>query len=287
MMETKEVIFKIHHVAEMGNDNVNTFLSERKVFEVINRIIHTFLPPPLSNYSLIDLGCMEGGYSLTFAKMGFQTTGLDARKENLFKANMLKLGSKIPNLNFVLDDARNIEQHGQFDITFCFGLLYHLDDPAAFLKKVHNSTNKMLILHSYCAPEKGWAKRYWQLKLFKKYFKAKIRRFQEEEAKKEKHLGYIQYPINRHLSPTVSINEGYKGRWFEEYNEKVSQADIEKMPGASYNNHRSFWFFKGEMIRALYDAGFKSVFEVHDDMGDLRRDNPDMYFPRTLLVAMK
>jgi SAM-dependent methyltransferase len=284
----KEIIFKVHPVSLKGLENPKTDLSKMPVFDVIRNIFNSFLSKPLENYKIVDLGCMEGGYTLEFAKMGFQkVVGIDARKENLLKANMLKLSSRLNNLDFILDDARNIGQHGIFDVTFCFGLLYHLNDPAAFLKKLYQQTNHMLVLHSYTAPEHGWAKKRRELLSNKSYYKQRNAEITELAIKNNKFLGYIQYPVNQNLSPKKARNEGFEGHWFEEYKATVSHEDIEKMPGASYNNYRSFWFFKPELIKALYAAGFESVMEVHDYIGDMKADYPDDYFPRTLLVALK
>jgi len=284
----KEIFFKVHPVALEGLENPKTELANMPVFKVIRNIFSRLLPKPLAECSIVDLGCMEGGYSLEFAKMGFRkVVGIDARKQNLLKANILKLSSRLKNLDFVLDDARNIDRHGSFDVTFCFGLLYHLNDPAAFLKKLGQQTKHMLVLHSYTAPEHGWAKKRRELLLDKGYFKKRNEEITEDAIQKNNFLGYIQYPVNKNLSPKKARNEGFAGHWFDEYKATVSQEDIEKMPGASYNNHRSFWFYRPELIKAVYAAGFDSVMEIHDPIGDMQADYPEDYFPRTLLVALK
>lgn len=284
----KEINFKVHPVTIKGVEPPPRDLSTMPVFGVIRNIFSRLLPKPLECYSIVDLGCMEGGYSVEFAKMGFRKVlGIDARKENLLKANILKLSSRLKNLDFVLDDVRNLDKHGNFDITFCFGLLYHLNDPAAFLKKLYQQTNHMLVLHSYTAPEHGWAKKRRELLTNKDYFKQRNEDITHDAIEKNNFLGYIQYPINKNLSPKKARNEGFEGHWFDEYKATVSQEEIEKMPGASYNNHRSFWFYRPELIKALYAAGFDSVIEIHDPIGDMKADYPEDYFPRTLLVALK
>lgn len=39
---------------------------------------------------VVDLGCLEGGYAVEFAKLGFDTLGIDAREENIQKCNYVK-----------------------------------------------------------------------------------------------------------------------------------------------------------------------------------------------------
>lgn len=292
----KEIAFGTHNV-ELSEHNrtkgqKKILLADSQMMAAIRRTIDTFIAEKEEDrkqLKLIDLGCMEGGYAVEFAKMGFDTTGLDARKENLLKANIINFSLKLPNLKFILDDARNLANYGQFDVVFCTGLLYHIDNPDEFLKTIAHQTNRILILNTFYAPDKSlkYAFEYRMSRIFKDFVKKKQKRFLENEAQKPKHLGYIQHIKNYRLEGKISLLNGYKGRWFREWGEEQPQNDIEKMPGAAYNNHRSFWFCKPDLIKALFDAGFKSVYEQYDDIGDLRNENPDRYYPRTMLVAVK
>ncbi|MFN8671395.1 MAG: methyltransferase domain-containing protein [Candidatus Sericytochromatia bacterium] len=269
-------------------------LSETMVMKAIKSSINNFFylkENEPKNIKIVDIGCMEGGYSTEFAKMGFDTLGIDARKENLLKSTYIKLNLNLNNLKFVKDDARNLAKYGEFDISFCFGLLYHLDNPINFLKTVANQTKKMLILHTYLAYDENEDYQYYLEHSFNKNFKdinsEKRKEFNALEAQKDKFTPYIQYPKNYKLSNQITENEGYKGRWFDEWEEDTNKDKIEKMPGASYNNSRSFWLCKNELIRALYDSGFSNVYEQLDDIGELSKDTPSFYYPRTLLVCIK
>jgi hypothetical protein len=62
---------------------------------------------------------------------------------------------KLPNLRFVLDDVRNIREYGTFDAVLCAGLLYHLDQPAAFLHTLADVTTRLLIISTNYATEDG------------------------------------------------------------------------------------------------------------------------------------
>ncbi|MFN8579070.1 MAG: methyltransferase domain-containing protein [Candidatus Sericytochromatia bacterium] len=298
MSESKSINFRNYNI-ELSNGQKtlaysDILFSDRPVVKAIKRSINNFLninKEDYKNIKIADIGCMDGGYSVELAKEGFNVLGIDARKENLLRAMYLKLNLKLDKLNFVKDDARNLSKYGTFDIVFCFGLLYHLDNPVDFLKIIYNQTNRLLILNTYYAYNEFegtlYKNEYEQNLSNPEYFNEQRNKFHQEEVKKEKHLAYIQHIKNFKLSPEISENEGYKGRWFNEWSENTSKEKIEIMPGASYNNHKSFWLCKDELLRALYDVGFQSVYEQYDDIGDLYKDNPNMYYPRTLLIAVK
>jgi SAM-dependent methyltransferase len=156
-----------------------------------------------------DLGCLEGGYTVAFARAGYQATGIEARSLNMAKCRMVEEAAGLPNLRFIQDDARNLADHGEFDAVYCCGLLYHLDAPAAFLKMLGQVTRRLLIVQSH-------------------------------------------YSGSCH-----EINEGYRGHWYAEN-------PAENMVWSSWVNTRSFWLGRGELMRAMRDAGFGAVRAVDD-----------------------
>lgn len=105
--------------------------------------------PDKKNKTLIDLGCLEGGHSVRFARMGFDVLGLEVRKQNYDCCMYAKERVNLPNLNFVQDNVLNIEKYGKFDVVFCCGLFYHLDNPKQMLEKLSKQTKKMLILQTH------------------------------------------------------------------------------------------------------------------------------------------
>jgi len=101
-------------------------------FVSAKRILDTVFPGDKSRLRLADLGCLEGGYAVEFARMGFQVLGLEVRESNIAACRYVKANTDLPNLQFVQDDAWNLARYGTFDAIFCCGLLYHLDRPSQF-----------------------------------------------------------------------------------------------------------------------------------------------------------
>lgn len=253
-----------------------TLLAKSAMWTSIEKTTRLFIDPTRENYSnmkAVDLGCLEGGFSVELARMGFDTLGIEAREENIQKCNYAKSNLNLPNLHFAQDDVRNLTNYGKFDITICYGLLYHLNDPIQFLKTVSECTTRILFMDTHFAPDRDWR---YNLGAFNRYVIAPIqKRTKLFEAQKNYRLSSLQQ------------NEGYSGRWFKEWDENAGKDKIEKLLWSSYNNNRSFWLQKKELTRALHDVGFNSVFEQFDYTGDLVPDNYTSVFNRTMFVAVK
>jgi 2-polyprenyl-3-methyl-5-hydroxy-6-metoxy-1,4-benzoquinol methylase len=216
---------------------------------------------------------LEGGYTIQFARMGFESLGIEAREDNILKCNYVKSKLDLPNLNFVQDDARNLPKYGRFDIVLCYGLLYHLHDPVNFINSMSQCTNKMLLIHTHFAPD--YDMRYG-LGFINDYLIAPV----------QKRTKLFERQKNYRLSK-ISENEGYKGRWYKEWNKNEKKERIEKMLWASYNNNQSFWLCKKDLTKAIHNAGFNNVFEQFDYTGDILPDNYTEYRNRTMFVAVK
>jgi 2-polyprenyl-3-methyl-5-hydroxy-6-metoxy-1,4-benzoquinol methylase len=110
------------------------------------RILETVLPSDKSRVRVADLGCLEGGYAVEFARKRSQVLGVEVRESNMAACRHVQSGLNLPNLQFVQDNAWNVAKHGPFDAIFCCGLLYHLERPKEFLQTLSDITTKLLIL---------------------------------------------------------------------------------------------------------------------------------------------
>jgi SAM-dependent methyltransferase len=102
--------------------------------------------------TVADLGCLEGGYAAAFAQAGYDVTGIEARAENMACCRYVASALALPNLTFLQTDVRDTvaaADPGQWDAVFCCGLLYHLDNPVAFLNYLGTATRRLLILNTH------------------------------------------------------------------------------------------------------------------------------------------
>jgi 2-polyprenyl-3-methyl-5-hydroxy-6-metoxy-1,4-benzoquinol methylase len=114
------------------------------------RTLRLFCPPPAR---VADLGCLEGGYAVHFARAGYDVLGIEGKRDNFSTCQWVADRVALPNLRFVLDDVRNVREHGPFDAVLCAGLLYHLDEPVAFLHALGDVTRTLVIVNSNYATE--------------------------------------------------------------------------------------------------------------------------------------
>ncbi|WP_153797107.1 class I SAM-dependent methyltransferase [Foetidibacter luteolus] len=256
--------------------NSQELLSHSGLWTSIEKTIDLFFPKSIearAKMRVADLGCLEGGYTVEFARLGFQSLGIEARKENLSKCNYVKSNLSLPNLNFVQDDVRNLPDYGKFDIVLCYGLLYHLNDPVNFINIMSNCTNKLLLLNTHFSPEQDIR---YNLGLLNNYLIAPL----------QKRTGLFEHQKNFRLTSMLK-NEGYRGRWYKEWNKKEKTEKVEKLLWASYNNNRSFWLCKKDLTNALHNAGFHSVFEQFNYTGGQIPENYSHFLNRSMFVAVK
>src|SRR5437899_454532 len=83
------------------------FVSAKRVLDVV-------FPKERSSFRLADLGCLEGGYAVEFARMGFQVLGMEVRDSNIAACRYVKANTNLANLQFVQDDVWNIARYGTF-----------------------------------------------------------------------------------------------------------------------------------------------------------------------------
>jgi SAM-dependent methyltransferase len=100
---------------------------------------------PLSGKSLIDVGCGIGRFSTSLEKQGADVFCVDGRVENIEKLKELYPSRKCA----VVDvESSDLLEHGNFDVVFCYGLLYHLSDPYGFIKNASKICGEMMIIET-------------------------------------------------------------------------------------------------------------------------------------------
>lgn len=200
--------------------------------------------------SLVDLGCLEGGYSAAFAQAGFKVTGVEVRDLNMAKCRYVEQRLQLDHLRFLQADVRQIADIGPFDAVFCCGLLYHLDHPRAFLETLAQCTRRMLILQTH---------------------------FTEDR---------VPAAHAANLSE-MTMHEGNLGRWYREYPDDATPQQIADAAWASWGNPRSFWIEKKHLLNNLLQVGFSSVYEQFDYLADVVTDTFPEDQGRGMFVAVK
>ena len=275
-MDTQHIEFTSHNIrldnGSFTRPEVGYSMDATKQFVSSRRLLDTVFPGTKNHYRLADLGCLEGGFAVEFARMGFQVLGIEVREANLAACNYVKANTNLPNLEFIKDDARNVAKYGLFDVVFCAGLLYHLDNPKEFLKTLSVVTKKLLILHTHFSTGTTQNKEHrWFGSARKPLARMKRKILAFGMARK------LLVPVKRdnpeaaarfrefNLSE-LSENEMLRGRWYTEFanDEEFSKRDSSKW--SSWDNRRSFWIQREYLLQAIYDVGFDLVLEQFDNL---------------------
>lgn len=225
------ITFTAHNIrledGSFTKPEVGHAMDEYPWFKASRRLLEAVFPGDKSRYRLVDLGCLEGGYAVEFARMGFDVLGIEVRESNIAACNYVRERVNLPNLRFARDDAWNVAEYGHFDAIFCCGLFYHLDRPVQFLDLLGSVARKLLILQTHFAPA------------------------DEHDARRF------------NLSPLME-NEGVPGRWFSEFANETQFQKRDEMRWASWDNRKSFWIRREYLLQAISAAGFPLVLEQYD-----------------------
>jgi SAM-dependent methyltransferase len=186
------------------------------------QLVADLLPNPIAQARVLDLACLEGGFTFELAMQGAQAVGLEGREENLTKCEAIKTQGRLSNCTFLRDDVRNLskEMHGSFDIVLCLGILYHLtaSDGVDLLHRIYDVCERAVIIDTHIAL------------------------FSEEQV----NIGGAQY----------------SGRSYREFAPGTPAEHKLAALASSLDNESSFWMTEESLSRCLHAIGFTSVMKV-------------------------
>ena len=212
----------------------------------------------LTTLRVLDLGCLEGGYSVGLALAGAQVLGVEAREEHLEKCILARDALALPGLEFVCADVKAItaERLGSFDAVLALGILYHLDDPVGWLRQIAALTRGILFVDTHYAPVD------------------------------EMSLAAVRPGLRCRLGALERFDShglAVAGRWYREWE---VEGERDTMAWASWSNPRSLWLTKESLARAVRHAGFDVVAEQYDHWLD-RYEVFTTEYPRTMMIGLK
>lgn len=123
-------------------------LLDRSRGEVASRLLAE-VKVPLGIQTVLDVGCGLGYFSRLLKELDFKVTAIDGRIGNLEEAQ-----KRSPGIQFFEFDAQDpgMKSFGKFDLVFCFGLLYHMENPLMAIRHLRAMTNTILFVESVIFP---------------------------------------------------------------------------------------------------------------------------------------
>jgi SAM-dependent methyltransferase len=114
---------------------------------------------PFADMRILDLGCGEGVYAIEAGLRGADVVALDARTARMADGARCAERHGLANVTFRQEDVRGLSRdtHGEFDVVYCLGLLYHLDGPDLFslLERIHELCRDVLIVDTLVSLQGG------------------------------------------------------------------------------------------------------------------------------------
>ena len=129
---------------------------DQRHYELLNRargeVVRALLGElmePLGLRTAIDVGCGLGYFSGFLQSLGLEVIAVDGRPENAAEA-----ARRFPAIPFRVMNAEDpqLRSLGTFDLVFCFGLLYHLENPFQVIRQLHAMTRSLLLIEGMCVP---------------------------------------------------------------------------------------------------------------------------------------
>jgi ubiquinone/menaquinone biosynthesis C-methylase UbiE len=127
-----------------------------------------FSPQRLRNARCLDVGCHEGFYSVALAQRPVrEVVGVDVRLDSLRRACFVSGALGLNNVRFEQRNAEAISPAdlGQFDLTLCLGLIYHLENPMICLRNIAAVTKELCVVETQVVDEiegfAEWGAKAW------------------------------------------------------------------------------------------------------------------------------
>ena len=180
---------------------------------------------------VIDIGCHRGAHIVDILRPQFpdaEILGVEPKEDNYNEC----LKSNIDKVKFLKLDCRRLrkEEVGVFDFVWCFGLIYHLDDPTSLMKALNSITHdgSFVCIDGHIAIDG------------------------EQAALPEP---------NPSITSQVLDGQIYYGKLYKEFEEKTPHSEKEKLHKASLDNPWSFWLTYGSIVKLFVQHGFDNIIE--------------------------
>jgi hypothetical protein len=138
------ILSRLKQKKKTTNASNKNFFEARYQIHNIVRLSHlNSLDLELNGKRVLELGAGVGDHTLFYLYRGCDVMPIEGRRELCdFIAN--RFGIKSERIDFEYESQKLID-HSNYDIVHCYGLLYHLSNPAEFLKYACNTGNLFLL----------------------------------------------------------------------------------------------------------------------------------------------
>ncbi|MEJ0095239.1 MAG: class I SAM-dependent methyltransferase [Methylocella sp.] len=115
-----------------------------------------FAPGTLRGMNILELGPLEGAHTYQMVKLGADSVlAIEANSEAFQKCLIVKEVLQILRSRFLLGDCLKFlqETSDPFDMIFCSGILYHMENPFELIKSMSKHTDRIFLWTHYYNPD--------------------------------------------------------------------------------------------------------------------------------------
>jgi hypothetical protein len=115
-----------------------------------------FEPGSLQGMNILELGPLEGAHTYQLAKLGAdRILAIEANAEAFLKCLIVKEILQTPRCRLLFGDCLKFlqESRAQFDMIFCSGILYHMENPFELIKAISRHTGRVFLWTHYYDPD--------------------------------------------------------------------------------------------------------------------------------------
>jgi SAM-dependent methyltransferase len=207
--------------------------TERGVMAEIDLRVRTVVEAcggSLAGKRLVDLGCLEGGFTIAFARLGAaEAVGIEARTISHRRCELARRLLGLSNARFVQGDVKDelARSAEGFDVVFAAGILYHVADPWTLLRAMADVCRGVALIDTHVA---------------------------NPAAPSHSCSPVI---VERSVGTTT-----WRGRTFGEYPEASDSQSREKMIWSAWSDSMSFWPLEEDLVAMMRAAGFARVTKI-------------------------
>lgn len=119
-------------------------------WQVAKTILAELTAQGISLQTCLDVGCGPGWFTAKLEKLDLLVQGIDGRQELLDLAQ-----TRVPSAAFFqvdVESATAMSSCQSSDLVFCFGLIYHTENPFRVIRNLASLTQKVLLIESIIIP---------------------------------------------------------------------------------------------------------------------------------------
>jgi len=184
----------------------------------------------LRGKTILDLGCLEGGFTVAFARLGAKmSVGVEAREISYQRCEILRQYLKLRNLRFIHGDINVVlPQLQPFNIVFASGILYQMADPYSLLKAIHAVCRDFAVIDTHIAQHDS-----------------------------------PSHKCSAELVTRTFEGKTYVGRIYHEYDPCLPKDQVEGFLWAAYRDHDAFWPLEKSLEQMLLVVGFHNIIKIY------------------------